>query len=100
MSQPSSLSDRDLKVAIANARWDVDYDAKQIAESQQMERNQGVLGRLLGGPAVDAQTRQDEIAEYEKDARRLQSLVKEAQRRGLDVSGVPARSNQDSYGDL
>lgn len=78
MSQGSSLSDSDLKIAIANARWDVDCDAQQIAETQKLEGNRGFLGKLLGESAVDAQTKQAELAEYERDVRRLQALVKES----------------------
>ena len=98
MSQGSSLSDKDLKIAIANTRRDIDHDAQQIAETQKLEGNRGFLGELLGESAVDAQTKQAELADYERDVRRLQALVQEAQRRGTDAANILARSNHDSYG--
>jgi len=77
------LSDNELLEKLADAKWSAEYDAKQIAETRQMEKNQGLLKTILSGSAVDSKTKQDELDSLNASRREVSRLANEAQRRGL-----------------
>ncbi len=77
------LSNAELLEKLADAKWSAEYDAKQVAETQQMEKNHGVLKTMLSGPAVDPKTKQDELDSLNASLREVSRLANEAQRRGI-----------------
>lgn len=77
------LSDNELLEKLADAKWSAEYDAKQIAETRQMEKNQGLLKTILSGSAVDSKTKQDELDSLDASLREVSRLTSEARRRGL-----------------
>ena len=100
MSSNASSRDRDLKIKIANAKWDVQYYEEKVEETERMERDRSILGKLFSKPAVDHATKAEELADLNASRSRLSSLVKEARQRGIDAENIPALSKNDSYGAL
>lgn len=96
----SDMTDRELRIAIARAKWSVEYDAQQIKETQERLKRQGVLNRWLSGPAVDADVQREEYQALQENLAALEPLEHEARRRGIDSTNIPARSNADYWGDL
>ncbi|MDZ4840298.1 MAG: hypothetical protein SGJ04_09850 [Bacteroidota bacterium] len=102
------MTDRDLKIAIAHAKWSVQYDIKQITETAQWDGGIGTLESIvnsisngwIGRSKIDPQTAADEIRTFRKSANLLLQLAKEAVSQGIDPSRIPARSNSDYLGDL
>lgn len=77
------LSDNELLQKLADAKWSAEYDAKQIAETRQMEKDKGVLRTMLSGPAVDLKTKQDELDSLNESLREVRRLASEARSRGI-----------------
>lgn len=92
--------DRALKIAIAQAKWSVEYDTQQVEETRHMERSQGILGRILGGGAVAPDVKEEELQNLKQSILHLKSLEQEARARGINPDTISVRSNHDYWGDL
>lgn len=102
------MTDRELKIAIAHAKWSVEYDLQRVSETAAWDGSIGMIDRLLshissgllGRVRIDPRTAADEIAELRKSSDHLSQLSNQAIRRGIDPNPIPIRARHEYLGDI
>ena len=79
----SELSNDELLQKLADARWSVEYDIKQIEDTKQREKEQPLADRILFGPAVDPKIKQNELNSFANGMNEVARLENEVRRRRI-----------------
>jgi hypothetical protein len=102
------MTNRDLKIAIAHAKWSVEYDLALVSETAEWDGSIGMIETIansissgwIGRSRINITTAADEIRTLKASMAHLRQLSQEAIRQGIDPSSIPARSRNDYLGDL